>query len=63
MKTLIQKLKQIKDYCSKHDKNCHNCIYANVIYCDVQESFKYMRDVPPAEWDIEWVEEKLNGNS
>ena len=67
---IIQKLKQISNYCSKHDR-CDNCVYKkNKIYdgylvgqeCAIYEAVSQLT-LRPRSWDLEKVKEILNGLS
>jgi len=54
MKALIQKLKQIKDYCSKHEI-CDNCIYQED-KCVVIAYVRSITELPPSDWVVEKLE-------
>lgn len=65
---ILQKLKQIKAYCGKHDR-CNNCVYVRrKIYdgylvgqeCVIYEAVSQLT-LRPRSWDIEKVKEILNG--
>ena len=57
MKTTIQKLRQISDYCSKHE-NCENCIYKG----DECKLGRIMDELTrcPKYWDVDLVEKLLD---
>jgi len=63
MKAVMQKLKQIKDYCSKHEA-CDNCIY-NYRYhqCKVKSAVEILHGRRPIYWDLEDLEDVLDGSS
>lgn len=59
MKQILQKLKQIKKYCTEHDNFCSNCVYRTRKDCRIQMVADLLVVVPD-EWDLEKVEEILN---
>lgn len=62
---VIQKLKQIKSYCSKHE-DCQNCMYRFGTDCRIQMVINklhggYGTEYDPKDWKLDRVEEILNG--
>ena len=64
---IIQKLKQIKSYCSKHE-DCQNCVYRYGTNCRIQMVVNklhggYGTENDPKDWNLDRVEEILDGLS
>lgn len=67
MRTIVQKLKQIKYQCAKHrETGCTNCIFydkdSRLFPCNAQMAINtlYINNIP-SEWDIEEVAYLLYG--
>lgn len=58
-KHFLNKLKEIKYYCSKHDSNCNNCIYKrnNCLLLDLSKKLSL---TVPKNWNLEKVKEMLD---
>ena len=59
---IIQKLRQIKSYCEKHDDFCTNCVYYRDNDCSITRAITQLLKTP-AEWDLEKFKEILDGVS
>lgn len=63
---ILQKLKQIKSYCSKHE-HCDNCVYwkkvdENFGECIINDAICELK-TRPRSWDLDKFKEILDGVS
>jgi len=62
MELAFNKLKLIRRYCSEHE-DCHNCVYKmGDCVCTVWDGIDaYIANREPKEWEIEKLEDFING--
>ena len=56
---LMNKLKEVKYFCSMHDAHCNNCIYKRN-NCMINELAGELSADIPQDWDLKKVEEIID---